>query len=105
MIDRGAQKTGRTYSGVACIVMQDASVQESMGPIQDRSKENLVSADNAIIVARIRLRAAAGRPAFLPIGIACGAPCSCFVSVSPSRRSRPTRSPWYAAYIYLTSLS
>ena len=32
---------------------------ESMGPIQDRSKENLVSTDNAIIMARIRLRRAA----------------------------------------------
>jgi len=34
-------------------------VQESMGPIQDRTKENLVSTDNAIIMARLRLRKAA----------------------------------------------
>lgn len=59
MIDRAAQKAGRTYSGVHGIAMQDASVQESMGPIQDRSKENLVSTDNAIIMARHRLRRAA----------------------------------------------
>jgi phenylpropionate dioxygenase-like ring-hydroxylating dioxygenase large terminal subunit len=59
MIDRAAQKAGRTYSGVKGIAMQDASVQESMGPIQDRSKENLVSTDNAIIMARHRLRRAA----------------------------------------------
>jgi phthalate 4,5-dioxygenase len=59
MIDRAAQKSGRTYSGVSGIAMQDASVQESMGPIQDRSKENLVSTDNAIIMARHRLRQAA----------------------------------------------
>jgi len=39
--------------------MQDASIQESMGPIQDRTKENLVSTDNAIIMARLRLRKAA----------------------------------------------
>jgi phthalate 4,5-dioxygenase oxygenase subunit len=39
--------------------MQDAAVQESMGPIQDRTKENLVSTDNAIIMARHRLRRAA----------------------------------------------
>jgi phthalate 4,5-dioxygenase len=58
-IDRAAQKSGRTYSGVSGIAMQDASVQESMGPIQDRSKENLVSTDNAIIMARHRLRQAA----------------------------------------------
>jgi phthalate 4,5-dioxygenase oxygenase subunit len=59
LIDRAAQKAGRTYSGVSSIAMQDASVQESMGPIQDRSKENLVSTDNAIIMARHRLRRAA----------------------------------------------
>jgi hypothetical protein len=35
--------------------MQDASLQESMGPIVDRTKENLVSTDNGIIMARHRL--------------------------------------------------
>jgi len=35
--------------------MQDASVQESMGPIVDRTKENLVSTDNGIIMARHRM--------------------------------------------------
>ena len=39
--------------------MQDASVQESMGPIQDRTRENLVSTDNGIIMARHRLMRAA----------------------------------------------
>jgi phenylpropionate dioxygenase-like ring-hydroxylating dioxygenase large terminal subunit len=58
-IDRAAQKAGRTYSGVSGIAMQDASIQESMGPIVDRAKENLVSTDNAIIMARARLRRAA----------------------------------------------
>jgi len=38
--------------------MQDASIQESMGPIVDRTKENLVSTDNGIIMARNRLRKA-----------------------------------------------
>jgi phthalate 4,5-dioxygenase len=59
LIDRAAQKAGRTYSGVQGIAMQDASVQESMGPIADRTKENLVSTDNAIIMARHRLLKAA----------------------------------------------
>jgi hypothetical protein len=39
--------------------MQDASVQESMGPIQDRTRENLVPTDQGIIMARRRLIAAA----------------------------------------------
>lgn len=55
LIDRAAQKRGDTYSGVAGIAMQDASLQESMGPIVDRTKENLTSTDNGIIMARFRL--------------------------------------------------
>ena len=59
MMDRAAQRAGKTYCGVAGIAMQDAAIQESMGPVQDRSKENLVSTDNGVIMARIRLRNAA----------------------------------------------
>jgi phthalate 4,5-dioxygenase len=59
MIDRAAQRAGKTYCGVAGIAMQDAAIQESMGPVQDRGKENLVSTDNGVIMARIRLRKAA----------------------------------------------
>ena len=59
LIDRAAQKAGKTYSGVAGFAMQDASLQESMGPVCDRTKENLVSTDNGIIMARHRLMRAA----------------------------------------------
>jgi phthalate 4,5-dioxygenase len=58
MIDREAQKSGKSYCGVKGIAMQDAAIQESMGPIQDRSLENLVSTDNGVIMARQRLRRA-----------------------------------------------
>jgi hypothetical protein len=58
-MDREAQEAGRSYSGIKGLAIQDASIQESMGPIADRSKENLVSTDNAIIMARLRLRKAA----------------------------------------------
>jgi hypothetical protein len=57
-MDRKAQKEGRTFSGVEGFAMQDASVQESMGPIQDRTRENLVPTDQGIIMARRRLIAA-----------------------------------------------
>ncbi len=57
-MDRAAQKAGRSFSGIEGIAMQDASLQESMGPIVDRSRENLVSTDNGIIMARNRLLAA-----------------------------------------------
>jgi phthalate 4,5-dioxygenase oxygenase subunit len=59
LMDRAAQKAGHTFSGVEGIAMQDASVQESMGPIQDRTKEFLVATDRAIVKARQRLRKAA----------------------------------------------
>lgn len=59
MMDREAQRRGETFSGVRGIAIQDASLQESMGPIVDRSRERLVSADAGIIKARQRLRKAA----------------------------------------------
>ena len=59
LMDRSAQKSGSRYSGIEGIGMQDASLQESMGPICDRTKEHLVSTDNGIIMARRRLMRAA----------------------------------------------
>ncbi len=59
LMDRAAQKAGLTYSGVEGIAIQDSSLQESMGPIVDRTKENLVSTDNGIIMARHRIMRAA----------------------------------------------
>src|SRR5262249_25290530 len=50
---------GKTFSGVAGFAIQNASLQESMGPVCDRTKENLVSTDNGIIMARHRLLRAA----------------------------------------------
>jgi nitrite reductase/ring-hydroxylating ferredoxin subunit len=59
LMDRTSQKAGLTYSGVEGIGMQDASLQESMGPIQDRTREQLVSTDNGIIMTRRALLKAA----------------------------------------------
>ena len=59
LMDRNAQKSGMSYSGVAGIANQDAAIQESMGPVVDRTRENLCTTDNAIIMARSRLRKAA----------------------------------------------
>ena len=59
LMDRESQKRGEAFSGVRGIAMQDASLQESMGPIVDRTKERLVSTDAGIIKARQKLRKAA----------------------------------------------
>jgi hypothetical protein len=47
------------YSGVEGIGMQDASLQESMGPVQDRSRENLCPTDLGIVLTRRMLLQAA----------------------------------------------
>ena len=52
LIDRLAQKEMRSFSGVMGFSVQDASLQESMGPIQDHSKEHLVATDKPIAMAR-----------------------------------------------------
>ncbi|MDB5897017.1 MAG: Rieske (2Fe-2S) region [Ramlibacter sp.] len=59
LIDRARQKAGQLFSGVEGIAIQDASLQESMGAIQDRTREHLVSTDNGIIMARRLLMKAA----------------------------------------------
>ena len=59
LMDRQGQKTGKTFSGIHGIAIQDSSIQESMGPIVDRTRENLCTTDNAIIMARSRLRKSA----------------------------------------------
>jgi hypothetical protein len=55
LINRESQKAGISYSGIEGIGNQDAAVQELMGPIVDRTKENLVSTDNGIIMTRHRM--------------------------------------------------
>ena len=52
LIDRVAQKERRAFSGVFGFSAQDASLQESMGPIQDHDAEKLLPSDRAIVMAR-----------------------------------------------------
>jgi phthalate 4,5-dioxygenase len=51
MIDRKMQKT-ETFTGIDGINQQDRAVQESMGPIVDRSRENLGPGDRAVVATR-----------------------------------------------------
>ncbi len=59
LIDRAAQKAKKTFSGVFDVGVQDAAIQESMGTIQDRTREHLVSSDNGIVKTRRLLMDAA----------------------------------------------
>jgi nitrite reductase/ring-hydroxylating ferredoxin subunit len=51
LIDRGVQRT-ETFTGIRGINTQDRAVQETMGPIVDRSNEHLGQSDRAVIAAR-----------------------------------------------------
>jgi hypothetical protein len=57
LIDREVQRT-KTFTGIRGINTQDHAVQESMGPIMDRTQEHLGSTDRAIVVMRKVLFAA-----------------------------------------------
>ena len=59
LMDREKQRTGELYSGVEGIAIQDASLQESMGPIADRTREHLTGTDKGIVQTRRRLMEAA----------------------------------------------
>jgi len=59
LMDRARQKAGELYSGIESIAIQDSSLQESVGPIQDRTREMLTTTDRGIVQARRRLMAAA----------------------------------------------
>ena len=58
LIDRELQRK-KTYTGIRGLNTQDLAVQESMGPIIDRSREHLGSTDKAIIQFRRSLLDAA----------------------------------------------
>ncbi len=58
-LDREAQRSGRHYSGIANITMQDQAITESMGPISDHGFEHLGPSDRMITRTRRRLLTAA----------------------------------------------
>jgi phthalate 4,5-dioxygenase len=67
LIDRALQASGKSYTGMQGLGTQDCAIQESMGPISDRSLEYLLVCDTAIAkLRRLLLQTlkdhAAGRP-------------------------------------------
>ncbi len=67
LIDRSLQKSGASMTGMKGLGTQDCAIQESMGPIADRSREYLLVTDTAIVkIRRLLLQAlkdhAAGKP-------------------------------------------
>jgi nitrite reductase/ring-hydroxylating ferredoxin subunit len=67
LIDRALQASRKSYTGIVGIGAQDCAIQESMGPIVDRSTEYLLFGDVAIVkIRRLLLQTlkdhAAGKP-------------------------------------------
>lgn len=57
--NRAAMQSGASWSGIHGIMLEDIAVQESMGPISDRSREHLGSTDRAVThLRKVMLRAA-----------------------------------------------
>jgi phthalate 4,5-dioxygenase len=59
LIDREAQRTWKSFTGIPGIRIQDCAVTETMGTIYDRSHEHLGTTDSFIIRARRKLIAGA----------------------------------------------
>jgi len=59
LIDREAQKRGDSYTGIPGIRIQDCAVTETMGIVNDRSREHLGTTDSFIIRTRRKLLAMA----------------------------------------------
>ena len=57
LIDREVQRT-KSYTGIAGVNTQDHAVQESMGPVADRTREHLGQTDQAIAALRRALSSA-----------------------------------------------
>jgi len=52
LIDRVMQASGESYTGMKGFGTQDCAIQESMGPIADRTAEHLLACDSAIVKIR-----------------------------------------------------
>jgi len=52
LIDRELQASGKSYTGMKGFGTQDCAIQESMGPIADRTAEHLLACDAAIVKIR-----------------------------------------------------
>jgi phthalate 4,5-dioxygenase oxygenase subunit len=93
--NREAMKAGKSFTGIRGVPNQDMAVQESMGPISDRTKEHLGQSDAAII--RMRRRILGALSAFLagedPPGLD---PSIAYRLLRSEEKVVPIDTPWQA---------
>lgn len=95
--DRAAMKRGESFSGVAGVQLEDAMIQESMGPIYDRTKEHLGAADLAVVRMRRLMLASVRRfteSGETPVGL--GGPVD-YPRLRAAELSLPHGSSWQKA--------
>jgi phthalate 4,5-dioxygenase oxygenase subunit len=69
LVDRDLQASGNSWTGIKGLGLQDSAIQESMGPVADRTRENLGTADIVLVKLRRHLLKTledldAGKPLF-----------------------------------------
>jgi len=92
--DRASMAAGESNSGIHGVTSEDAAIQESMGPIYDRTKEHLGAGDVAVIRLRRILLESVGRVANraeTPIGLA--EPVA-YAKLRAEERIVPLDTPW-----------
>lgn len=52
LIDRQLQASGKSFTGMRGLAIQDCAIQESMGPVADRTQEHLLTCDTAVVKIR-----------------------------------------------------
>jgi phthalate 4,5-dioxygenase oxygenase subunit len=97
--DRDAMKDGASYTGITGVLQQDMAVQESMGPIVDRTREHLGTSDVAII--RMRRRMLEALDGFERDGTLVGQdPSIPLDRIRSEQRVTPNTTPWQAVGAY-----
>ncbi len=93
--DRAAMRAGTSWSGIDGVNSPDFAVVESMGPIDDRTREHLGASDVAVIRMRRRLLEAvrAHQAGALPPGLDPSIP---YDRLSTDERIAPIDMPWQA---------
>jgi phthalate 4,5-dioxygenase oxygenase subunit len=92
--DRVAMRERRSFTGIPSNTNEDMAVQESMGPIYDRTREHLGASDAAVIWLRRRLLDAvrACVDGATPDGAQPGVP---YEEIRSHHKLLPTDWPWY----------
>lgn len=96
--DYGIDRSRPNYTGIDGIPLQDQAITESMGPIQDRTREHLGSSDRMIAICRRRLLRAARALEEGDASLAGPEPAEAYRAIRSGNMLRPEGADWLEAY-------